>query len=135
MIYSTRLTTTNPTIVFTSTTTGGPVGSAIPGLVATAAEQDNAITNIVICNTGTPDLTNENTNQATITIHLVNRLDLAPSDTNTIVKNLIVPAGETVFFSEDRVVLRGDSDYGADTIYVTSNQPNLISVTVSALPV
>ena len=96
MIYSTRLTTTNPTIVFTSTTTGGPVGSAIPGLVATAAEQDNAITNIVICNTGTPDLTNENTNQATITIHLVNRLDLAPSDTNTIVKNLIVPAGEKI---------------------------------------
>lgn len=135
MIYSTRLTTTSPTIVFTSTTTGGPVGSAIPGSGATATEQDNAITNIVICNTGTPDLTDENINQAIITIHLVNTIDLAPSDTNTIVKNLIVPAGETVFFSEDRVVLRGDSDYGADTIYVTSTQSNLISVTVSALPV
>lgn len=134
MIYSTRLTTTSPTIVFTSTTTGGSVGSAIPG-GGVASAQDNAITNIVICNTGAPNLTDETINAASITIHVVNTIDNSPTDTNTIVKNLIVPAGETVFFSDDRIVLRGDSDYGTDLIYVTASQPNLISVTVSALPV
>ena len=55
--------------------------------------------------------------------------------TNTIVKNLIVPAGETVFFSDERIVLRGATSYGNDQIRATASVGNLLSITVSALPV
>ena len=130
MIYSTRLTTTTSTIVFTSTTTGAPVGGSVTAT-------NTAITNIIICNTGTGSLTDENTDQAKVTINLCNKdVGLTATDTNTIVSNLIVPAGETVFFSDERIVLSGDATLGtADIIRVTSNAANLISVTVSALEV
>ena len=42
MIYSTRLTTSGDTLVFTSTSTGAPVGGSV-------VAQDNAITNIIVC--------------------------------------------------------------------------------------
>lgn len=127
MIYSTRLTTSGDTLVFTSSSTGAPVAGAV-------VAQDNAITNIIVCNTGTPDLTDETVNSATLTLNLVTSGGVS-SDTNTIVKNLIVPAGETVFFSDERIVLRGSDLYGADSIRATSSVGNLLSITVSALPV
>ena len=126
MIYSTRLTTTTSTIVFTSTTTGAPVGG-------TVTATNTAITNIIICNTGAGSLTDENSQQAKVTINLCNKdVSLDASDSNTIVKDLIVPAGETIFFSDERIVLTGDA-LGEDIIRVTSNAANLITVTVSAL--
>ena len=127
MIYSTRLTTSGDTLVFTSTSTGAPVGGAV-------VAQDNAITNIIVCNTGTPNLTAETVNSCTLTLNLVPAGGVS-SDTNTIVKNLIVPAGETVFFSDERIVLRGETGYGTDQIRATSSVGNLLSITVSALPV
>jgi hypothetical protein len=130
MIYSTRLTDTSSTIVFTSTTTGAPVGGAVTAT-------NTAITNIIICNTGTGSPTDEIVDQAKVTINLCNKdVGLSASATNTIVSNLIVPAGETIFFSDERIVLSGDATLGsADIIRVTSNASNLISVTVSALEV
>ena len=127
MIYSTRLTTSGDTLVFTSTSTGAPVGGSV-------VAQDNAITNIIVCNTGTPNLTDETVNSCTLTLNLVPAGGVS-SDTNTIVKNLIVPAGETVFFSDERIVLRGETGYGNDQIRATSSVGNLLSITVSALPV
>ena len=127
MIYSTRLTTSGDTLVFTSTSTGAPVGGAV-------VAQDNAITNIIVCNTSTPNLTDETVNSCTLTLNLVPAGGVS-SDTNTIVKNLIVPAGETVFFSDERIVLRGETGYGTDQIRATSSVGNLLSITVSALPV
>lgn len=113
--------------MFTSTSTGAPVGA---GVVA----QDNAITNIIVCNTGTPDLTDETVNSCTLTLNLV-AAGAVSSATNTIVKNLIVPAGETVFFSDERIVLKGASGYGTDSIRATASTSNLLSITVSALQV
>jgi len=127
MIYSTRLTTSGDTLVFTSTSTGAPVGGSV-------VAQDNAITNIIVCNTGTPNLTDETVNSCTLTLNLVAAGGVS-SDTNTIVKNLIVPAGETVFFSDERIVLKGSTTYGNDQIRATSSVGNLLSITVSALPV
>lgn len=127
MIYSTRLTTSGDTLVFTSTSTGAPVGA---GIVA----QDNAITNIIVCNTGTPNLTDETFNSCTLTLNLVAAGGIS-TDTNTVVKNLIVPAGETIFFSDERIVLKGASGYGTDSIRATAGTINLLSITVSALPV
>jgi hypothetical protein len=122
MIYSTRLTTTGDTLVFTSSSTGAPIGGAVTG-------QTNAITTIAICNTGAPNLTDETVNSANLTINLVKSGQVS-SATNTVVSNLTVPAGETVFFNDERIVL----DSG-DQIRATSTAANLLSITVSALAV
>jgi len=130
MIYSTRITNaTTDTIVYTSSTTGAAVG----GLIESA---DTAITNIILCNTGTPDSTDENVNTVSVTIYLLNAdVSLTPSVSNTIVSNLIVPAGETIFFSDERIVLRGTSvnARGSGKVVVRASAANLITVTVSAL--
>ena len=117
-------TITSPTLAYTSTTTGAPVGGLVTG-------QTNAITTIILCNTGAPSATDETVNSVNVNIYLV-----SPSKGGTVgvgtlvVSNLTVPAGETVFFSEERIVL----DSG-DQIWVGANAANLITVTVSSLPV
>lgn len=109
-INSTRLTTTGDTTLYTSS-----------GV--------NAITLIVVCNTGAIDLNNESVNSTMLQLNLVKSGEL-PSDTNVIVKNLLIPAGETVFFSEERIVL----DQG-DQVRATAGSPNLLSITVSTISV
>lgn len=122
MIYSTRLTTTGDTLVYTSSTTGAAIGGGVTG-------QTNAVTSIIVCNTGTPNLTDETINSANITLNLVLSGGVS-NDTNTVVKNLTVPAGETVFFSDERIVLNP-----GDQIRATATAANLISITVSSLQV
>ena len=122
MIYSTRLTTNGDTLVFTSSTTGAPIAGAVVGQVST-------ITTIIVCNTGAPDLTDETVNSANLTLNLVASGGVS-SATNTIVTNLTIPAGETVFFSDERIVLSS-----GDQIRATASTGNLLSITVSALPV
>jgi hypothetical protein len=122
MIYSTRLTTTSDTRVYTSTNTGDPIGSGVTG-------QENAVVSIIVCNTGTPDLADETVNSCTLTVNLVKSGNVS-TDTNTIVKNLIVPAGETVFFSDEKVILSA-----GDEIRATASTGNLLSITVSSLAV
>jgi hypothetical protein len=122
MIYSTQLTTTGDTLVYTSTTTGAAIGPGVSG-------QTNAVTCIIVCNTGTPDNANETVNSSLLTLNLVISGGVS-TNTNTIVKNLIVPAGETVFFSDERIVLNP-----GDQIRATASVSNLLSITVSSLPV
>jgi hypothetical protein len=109
-INSTRLTTTGDTALYTSS-----------GV--------NAVTLIVVCNTGTPNPADETINSCTLQLNLVKSGVLA-SDANAIVKNLLIPAGETVFFSEERIVL----DTG-DTISGAASATNLLSITVSTIAV
>jgi hypothetical protein len=111
-INSTQLTTNGDSAVYTSSGT-------------------NAIVTLIICNTGNPDPAgvDETINSCTITINFV-RLGDVSSVTNTVVKNLIVPAGETIFFSDEKVVL----DNG-DQVRATASVANLLSITVSTLPV
>ncbi len=113
---------TVPVLVFTSTTTGAPVGGAVTG-------RTNAITTIAFCNTAAPSAADETTNAVNVNIYLV-RSGKTPVSGNLIVSNLTVPAGETVFFSEERLVL--DS---SDEIWVGTSSSGRLSVTVSALPV
>lgn len=122
MIYSTRLTNTGDSLIFTSTNTGAPVGGAV-------VEQTNAITMIAICNTGTPNLTDETVNTSNITVNLVVKGSVS-SETNRIISSLTVPAGETVFLSEERIILAG-----GDQIRAQASDSNLLSVTVSFLQV
>lgn len=122
MIYSTQLTTTGDELVYTSSTTGAAIGGGVTG-------QTNAITTIIVCNTGAPSLTDETVNSSTLTLNLVVSGGVS-SAVNTIVKNLIVPAGETIFFSDEKIILSP-----GDQIRATAGTSNLLSITVSSLPV
>jgi len=90
---------------------------------------NNAITTIIACNTGTPNITDETVNASTLTLYFIPK-DGVASDSTTVIKNVIVPAGETIFFSDEKVIL-SDGDF----ISATAGTGNLITMTVSALPV
>lgn len=97
MITTTTITTgdiTVPDRVFTATDTGLSGGTG----------QQTAITTIALCNIEDPDLTDETVNTCDINIHLVKNGSSA-SRRNLIVSNLTVPAGETLFFSDERIIL------------------------------
>lgn len=128
MITSTRLTTTGNTTVFTATEDGisAPSTPANPG-------QTRAITTMILCNTGTPDITDESVDTAAVTIYMKDS-GTAASAANMVVSKLTVPAGETVFFSDEKIILEG-SGISADEVVVQSDAANLITVTVSSLPV
>lgn len=113
-----------PTLVFTSSTSGAPLGAGITG-------RTSAITTIILCNTESLDLSDETVGSANINIYLVSPNKGGSVGTGTlVVSNLTVPAGETVFFSEERIVL----DSG-DQVWVGSTRDSAITVTVSTLPV
>lgn len=111
-----------PVKVFTSTTTGAAISGIVTGQV-------NAVTTIALCNTGAPTITDETVNSVSINIHVV-RSGKSYVPGNLIVSNLVIPAGETVFLNDERVVL----DNG-DEIWIGTSVAGLLSVTVSALPV
>lgn len=113
---------TIPVRVFTSSTTGGPIGGGVTG-------RENAVTTIALCNTLAPDPADETTNSVTVNIYIV-RSGLSYAAGNLVVSNLVIPAGETVFFSEERIVLAS-----GDQIWVGTSQAARLSVTVSVLAV
>ena len=125
MIKSTLVTSTNvtvPDLVFTSSTTGATIGGAVTG-------QTNAVTTIALCNTAAVTLTDETANAVTVNIYFA-KSGVGAQPSNIVVSNLVVPAGETVFFSEERFVLDG-----GDQIYVGTSAAGRLVVTVSTLPV
>lgn len=109
-ISNTRLTTASPATVYTSS-------------------GNNAITTIIVCNTGAVNLTDETVNAANLTMYLVPNAGIR-GDGTTIVKNLIIPAGETVFLSDEKVILSN-----GDTLQAEDSVGNLLTITVSTLPV
>lgn len=115
--------TATPVLVFTSTTTGAPVGGSV-------VERRNAITTMALCNTNPPDPADETTDAIAADIHLVRKGITGGANVgNKIVSQLTIPAGETVFLSEERIVLEN-----GDEIYITVSASGL-AVTVSALEV
>lgn len=121
MIKSTQITAASTeTEIFRSTSNG--INGGTP--------QQMAVTCIIVCNTGTPDLTDESVNSATLSLNL--STTGTSTEVNRIVKNLIVPAGETIFFSDEKIILSANDQIRAE---VGSGQANLLSITVSALAV
>jgi hypothetical protein len=122
MITSTLVTATSvsvPSLVFTSTTTG----------LAGGTEQQSAVTTIALCNTAAITLTDETSNQVNVNVYFAKK-GIGAQTANLVVANLTIPAGETVFFSEERIVLDG-----GDEIYVGTSSASKIAVTVSSLAV
>ena len=122
-----------PKRVFVSTTNGSPIGTALPGghpeAPGNSVARAHAVTTIAFCNTAAPNLTDETINAVNVNVYIVRRgQSYVPG--NLVVSNLTVPAGETVFFSEERMVLDG-----GDEIWVGTSVTGVLSVTVSALPV
>jgi hypothetical protein len=113
---------TIPVKVFTSSTTGGPIAGGVIG-------RENAVTTIALCNTATPTATDETADSVTVSIYVV-RSGLSYGPGNRVVSELVVPAGETVFFSEERMVLAS-----GDAIWVGTSSAAKLAVTVSALAV
>jgi hypothetical protein len=125
MIYSTLSSSTSTTVpvkVFTSSTTGAPIGGAVVG-------QTNAITTISLCNVLAPNATDETVNSVNVNIYFVKN-GASYGTSNLVVSSLAVPAGETVFFSEERFVL----DSG-DEVWVGTSAASALAITVSSLPV
>ena len=111
--------------VFYSTTTGLSSGTG----------QSSAVTTIALCNTAAGDVTlvDETVDQVIVSIYLVKHGKTAVP-ANRIVSNLIIPAGETVFFNDERLILDG-SGAQMDSIWVGCSSSGKLSVTVSTLPV
>jgi len=125
MIKSTLISTGTlvaPQKIFTASTTGESVAGQV-------LAQMSAITTIIFCNINDSNINDETDESALINIHLVKSGEVF-SDSNKIVSKLLIPAGETVFFNDERIILDG-----GDEIWVGSNNPNSVSVTVSSLPV
>lgn len=125
MITSTLVTSTSITVpskVFTSTTTGAPVGGPVVG-------QTSAVTTMILCNTAAPSASDETTNAVSVNVYLV-KSGGSYGTSNLVISSLTVPAGETVFFSEERIVL----DAG-DEIWIGTSTGSVLAVTVSTLPV
>jgi hypothetical protein len=113
---------TVPVRVFTSSTTGGPIAGGVIG-------RENAVTTIALCNTLAPDAADETANSVTVNIYVV-RSGLSFGAGNLVVSSLVVPAGETVFFSEERIVLAS-----GDQIWIGTSAASRLAVTVSVLAV
>ena len=113
---------TVPVRVFTSSTTGGPIAGGVIG-------RENAVTTIALCNTLAPNAADETANSVTVNIYVV-RSGLSYGAGNLVVSSLVVPAGETVFFSEERMVLAS-----GDQIWVGTSAASILAVTVSVLAV
>lgn len=128
------------------------IGKIVTGTTATSPTEvynstgSNAITTLILCNTGTPNASDELENSISVNVYLVSP-DYGDDNTEISVGNptgalviskLIVPAGETVFFSEERLVLE-NNDYVAVGYSMTDSGAtpvtNLLTVTVSTLAV
>ena len=113
----------------------------IPDTVYTSSG-NNAVTCIAICNTGTISLTDETSQSVDVNVYIVSPSgggdNINTTGSNSlIVKQLTVPAGETVFFNDEKFVLaNGDMiKVGYQMSAAASPVANLLNVTVSTLPV
>ena len=123
------------------------IGRTITGTTMTSpttvytSSGSNAVTCIAICNTGAVSLTDETVNSADVNVYVVSPSGGGDNTTissgSLIVKQLIIPAGETVFFNDEKFVL-ATTDYIAVGYQMTgaaSPVSNLLTVTVSTLSV
>lgn len=91
------------------------------------ATDDVAITTMIFCNTSLPNPLQDDADTTYLDIHLVKNGQSA-STTNKIVNALEIPAGETVFFDTERIVLEN-----GDFIVASSASPAVLVCTVSTV--
>jgi hypothetical protein len=105
--------------------------TAIPATTDTSiytSSGNNAITTIIVCNTNTTPVTGNRT----LTLYAVEHSGAAvgtPGTGNMIVQTLTIPAGDTISFDQEKMVL---ADF--DSIVANASGTGL-TATVSTLPV
>lgn len=107
------------------------IGSSNTAIYTSAG--NNAITTIIVCNTATFDSNNPLTGQTNLYLYAVPSADVSGTTTaakHTIVNGLPIPAGETVSFDQEKMVLAD-----GDKLFAKSDSPANLVVTVSTLAV
>jgi hypothetical protein len=92
----------------------------------------HAITVMIFCNTATPNAADETENAVTMDLYVI-PVGLTVGDAHAITKRLVIPAGETIFFDTERLVL-DEGDFVVAKL-VTIDGVGSITATVSTLSV
>lgn len=103
------------------------IGTSVTTLYTSSG--DNAITNIMFCNTVPFNPASPNTGLAYLTVYLVKSGDSATS-TNMVVNYLPIPAGETFSFDAEKIILSN-----GDSVRAMADVTATLVATVSSLPV
>lgn len=94
---------------------------------------NNAITTVIVCNTSTYNPSNPTANQSMVYLYAVpndeGSVGIASND-NIIVNGLPIPAGETVSFDQEKMVLANN-----DSLWAKTDSASNLVVTVSTLAV
>lgn len=104
------------------------------GTVLFTAVGDKMIATMIFCNTQNADPYNEDNNMSYLDLHLVKGGGGAgnATKTNQIVKALPIPAGETVFFDTERIVLQNNDQVIG---FVQSGNSEFVSCTISTVDI
>lgn len=109
-IYNTAIETTNTTLL--------------------SGSGDRAVTTVIVCNTAVFDANNPTSGQTNLYLYAVPSGVSPVTSTQLIVNGLPIPAGETVTFDQEKMVLAT-----GDTLVAKSDSPANLVATVSTLPV
>jgi len=93
---------------------------------------NNAITTTIVCNTAVFDPANPTNNQTYLYLYVVPAGGSAssPATNTTIVNKLLIPAGESVMFDQEKIVFAN-----GDMLVAKSESPANLVATVSTLAV
>ena len=93
------------------------------------ASGDKMIATMIFCNTAFPNPLQDDSNVTYLDIFLVKN-GASASNTNKIVNALMIPAGETVFFDTERIVLEN-----GDKVIAVTTSPAVVSCTISTVDI
>jgi hypothetical protein len=93
--------------------------------ISPSLSSDIAVTTLIFCNLNIPDPLDISIGRQNIDVHVVSSGDL-PTNTNKIINQLPIDAGDTFSFSTERIVLGQ-----GDRIYSKTTDNNQVSVTIS----
>jgi hypothetical protein len=90
---------------------------------------DKMVATIIFCNQALPNPQQDDSNVSFLDMHLVKNGEIS-STVNRIVNTLMIPAGETVFFDTERIVLEN-----GDKVTAISTSPAVITATISTVDI
>lgn len=108
-------------------------------LLTVPVDSTQAITNIVVCNTFSPFGASPETREAAFTMYIVKAADANTPGTigatSTVVKDLVLPAGETFTFDSERIVLESSDMISFESQLTSGPGATDLSATISYLEV
>ena len=105
------------------------ISSTDTDLLTVPADKSYAVLTIMICNTEAPNPVHPEHGETNFDLHFVKN-GAAKSNTNMVIRSLVLPAGETFTFDSEKVVLET-----GDKIVALGESPTNLVATVSYLEV